>query len=193
MKIIILIICIFTSINFSYSQDRLVKEPDLDLFKALAEKKAEQFGLYISKIADKATSYQDKQTAIQQVCKLFISDTVNVQKCDSTLTGEYFIYSKKLIKYLQSLCILDYDRVIFELTECVMIGGLKKGNDGNYYGIISFRQMFTGTKGDYTYIDATSKGIEIILKPYKKPNDLVEDDWKWEVFLSNININEPCR
>jgi len=73
-----------------------------------------------------------------------------------------------------------------------MVGDLKKGEDGNFYGIISFVQKFKAMKGEYVYEDVTTKHVEIVLKPYLKPNDQGEDEWKWDVYLSNVNVKEPC-
>lgn len=187
---ILIILLLFSC--FTYAQSNQLGVPNVELFKALATEKAEQFGKYLSVIASKATNYQDKETAIQQACKLFIHDTVLIQISYCPSSGENSTNTKKLIKYLRRLAVLNYDKVTLEWTECVMIGGLKKGTDGNYYGVISYRQKFTGKKGEYTYKDETTKHIEIILKPYKKPNDLGENEWKWEVFLSNVKIEEPC-
>lgn len=174
-----------------YGQIHSLSDPDLESFKILAEKKAQQFSLYIGKIASKTTSLSDKETAISQACDLFISDTVLIQV--SYCTGkENNVYARKLFDYLRRLSRLNYDKVTIEWIECAMIEQLKKGPDGNYYGIISFVQKFTGIKGEIAYTDVTRKHIEVVLKTYKKPNDLAEDQWVWEVFLSNVSVKEPC-
>jgi hypothetical protein len=174
-----------------FGQIQSLSEPDLDAFKLLAEKKAEQFSLYIVKIASKSTSLTDKETAISQACDLFISDTVLIQV--SYCTGkDKSVYARKLFDYLRRLSRLNYDKIIIEWIECAMVGNLKKGPDGNYYGIISYVQKFTGIKGEVPYTDVTRKHIEVVLKPYKKPNKLAEDQWIWEIFLSNVSVKEPC-
>jgi hypothetical protein len=188
-KIYILIgLIIFNTLIYGQIQDP--SNPDLETFKILAEKKADQFRLYLIKISSKSTSLTDKQTAISQACDLFISDTVLIQV--SYCNKEKSVYSRKLIDYLKRLSQLNYDLVTIEWVECAMVEQLHKAEDGNYYGIISFVQKFTATKGENTYYDVTRKHMEVVLKPYKKPNDLAEEQWVWEIFLSNVSIKEPC-
>lgn len=169
-----------------------LNEPNLENFQILAEKKANSFSVYIGKIAGKTTNLADKELAIKQALKLFIHDTVTVQVSFCPTGANPTIYSRTLIKYLRRLSMLNYDKVTIEWVDVVMVNDLKKGADGNFYGIISTVQRFTAVKGDYTYSDVTQKNIEIVLKPYKKPNDQGEDEWKWDVYLSNVNIVEPC-
>jgi len=169
-----------------------LSEPNLENFQKLAEKKANYLSLYIKKIAAKTTSLSDKELAIKQAVDLFINDTVSVQVSYCPTSGKPTIYSRTLIKYLRRLSMLNYDQVTIEWVDVVMVNDLKKGPDGNYYGIISTVQRFTATKGDYTYSDVTHKDIEVVLKPYKKPNDRGEEEWQWDVYLSNVNIVEPC-
>ncbi len=192
MKKFLLIIGIITYFNVSYSQSSSLSQPNLENFQILAEKKARSFSMYITKIASKSTSLNDKETAIQQACKLFINDTVRIEVSYCASSGKSNVYSRKLVKYLRRLSLLNYDQITIEWVECVMVGDLKKGEDGNFYGIISFVQKFTAIKGEYKYEDVTTKHLEIVLKPYLKPNDQGEDEWKWDVYLSNVNVKEPC-
>lgn len=186
--IVIGILILWFSSGFSQS----LNEPNLENFKKMAEIKANSFSIYISTIANKTTSLDDKETAINQACRLFISDTVTIQISYCPSGGNPTIYSRTLIKYLRRLSMLNYDHISIEWIDVVMVKDLKKGTDGNYYGIISTVQRFTATKGEYTYSDVTTKNIEVVLKPYLKPNDQGEDEWRWDVYLSNVNIVEPC-
>lgn len=173
-----------------YSQS--LNEPNLENFKILAEKKARSFSVYISKVASKTTSLDDKEIAIKQACRLFISDTVTIQVSYCPSGGKPTVYSRTLIKYLRRLSMLNYDKITIDWVDVVMVKDLKKGADGNFYGIISTVQRFTAVKGEYTYSDVTVKHIEVVLKPYLKPNDQGDDEWRWDVYLSNVNIVEPC-
>lgn len=177
---------------FNPGSSQSLNEPNLENFKKMAEIKANSFSVYISTIANKTTSLDDKETAINQACRLFISDTVNIQISYCPSGGSPTIYSRTLIKYLRRLSMLNYDHISIEWIDVVMVKDLKKGTDGNYYGIISTVQRFTAVKGEYTYSDVTTKNIEVVLKPYLKPNDQGEDEWRWDVYLSNVNIVEPC-
>lgn len=192
MKRILLLMTLLTYFTVGYGQATSLSEPNLENFKILAEKRAQQFGIYITKIADKTVSLENKEIAIQQACRLFIHDTVRIQISYCPSSGGSSVYSRTLIKYLRRLSMLNYDKVKIEWVECVMVGDLKKGEDGNYYGIVSFVQRFTGVKGEYTYVDETTKHTEVVLKPYLKHNDQGEEVWAWDVYLSNVNIKEPC-
>lgn len=180
MKKYLLIIGIITYFNIGYSQSTSLSQPNLENFTIIAEKKAKSFSVYIAKIASKSTSLNDKEIAIQQACKLFIYDTVRIEVSYCPSGGNSTVYSRKLIKYLRRLSLLNYDQITIEWVECVMVGDLKKGDDGNFYGIISFVQRFTAVKGEYIYEDVTTKHAEVVLKPYLKPNDQGEDEWKWD-------------
>lgn len=187
---------VFTSILFicfsGMSQVNILNESELEEFKYLALKKATTFSTYITKIANKSTSYYDKETAISQSLNLFIHDTVTIQVSYCGGSGNNKIIARQLIDYLRRLSLLNYDQVQIEWVECAMIKDLTKGDDGNYYGIISFVQKFSGLRGETKYMDVTTKNIEIVLKPYQKPNDKGESEWRWEVFLSDVNVKEPC-
>lgn len=190
MKKYVIIFSILMWFGSGFSQS--LNEPNLENFKILAEKKAKSFSVYISKVASKTTSLDDKEIAINQACRLFIYDTVTIQVSYCPSGGNPTVYSRTLIKYLRRLSMLNYDQITIEWVEVVMVKDLKKGTDGNFYGIISTVQRFTAVKGEYTYSDVTVKHIEVVLKPYLKPNDQGDDEWKWDVYLSNVNIVEPC-
>ena len=190
IKRFIIVLGILLGFMACYTQT--LHEPNLENFKIIAKKKAEYFSIYIKKIASKTTNFSDKELAIKQAVDLFIYDTVSVQVSYCPSSSKPVIYSRTLIKYLRRLSMLNYDRVEIDWVDVVMVEDLKKGADGNYYGIISTVQRFTGVKGDYIYTDVTQKHIEIVLKPYKKPNDQGEEEWRWDVYLSNVNIVEPC-
>ncbi len=188
MKKYLLLLGMIAYFNIGYSQGA----PNLGNYEILAKKKANAFGVYIQKIASKSTSLNDKEIAIQQACRLFINDTVRIQVSYCPPGGGSDVYSRTLIKYLRRLSLLNYDQITIEWVECSIVNDLKKGEDGNYYGIISFVQKFRAVKGEYVYEDVTTKHAEIVLKPYLKPNDQGEDEWKWDVYLSNVNVKEPC-
>ncbi len=167
--------------------------PDTARYKELAIEKAKEFSLYIAKIASKSSSFAEKEAAIELALNLFIHDTVTIQVsfCPSAGTSGTIV-TRPLKKYLRRLSLLNYDKVEIKWFEIVMVEKLRKGADGNYYGNISIAQKFTAVRGDYEYSDVTRKTMEVVLKPYRKPNDIGEDEWKWDIYLSSIKIEEPC-
>ena len=71
-----------------------------------------------------------------------------------------------------------------------MVRHFRKGPDGNYYGVISIQQKFTGfIDNKPVFADVTTKNIEIVLKTYKKEVD-GESLELWDVFLNNVGISE---
>ncbi len=191
MKRHLLILGFLMGMGSGFSQTPL-NEPDLEEFKILAEIKARDFSSYIITIASKTRSIRDKETAIDLACKLFINDTVAIQVSSCPSSGKPTIHNRTLIEYLRRLSVLNYDKVTIEWIEVDIVKEIKKGSNGNYYGTISFTQKFTAVKNEYIYSDVVTKHMTVVLKPYLKPNDLGEDEWQWGVYLSNVNVVEPC-
>ena len=188
----ITMLCLLVIVFKGYSQESSFSEMELMNFQLRAQQKAEDFSTYIGIIASKTTSLYDKEEAIYLACALFIHDTVTIQVSYCPKNGVSEIVSRTLIDYLRRLSWLDYDYVTIEWVEFAVIGNLKKGPDGRFHGLISYVQIFRGTKGDYTYEDKTMKHIEVVLDLYRKFDEAGEEKWEWDVFLSNINIKEPC-
>lgn len=187
------IILILTLFVFGFAaKSQTLQEPKLENFQRLAEQKAQDFSEYIAIIASKSTDFKKKEAAIKLALDLFIYDTVTIQISYCPTGDEPVIYSRPIDKYLRKLSMLNYDKVTIEWVDVAIVNDLKKGTDGNYHGIISIVQRFTGVKGELVYQDVTHKNLEVILKPYRKPNDRGEDEWRWDVYLSNVNIVEPC-
>jgi hypothetical protein len=79
--------------------------------------------------------------------------------------------------------------VEIEWTNVQYVSKLRKGPDGNYYGIITFEQTFKGYSGDnqLQYSDVTRKNIEVVLKTYNR-NVEGKSVPTWDVFLSEIKV-----
>ena len=68
------------------------------------------------------------------------------------------------------------------------VGDVRKGTDGNYYGYVTFTQIFKGFKdGMLVYEDKTEKRVEVMFKGYTKSQQGSTSDL-WDVLLSNIKV-----
>jgi len=68
------------------------------------------------------------------------------------------------------------------------VSDLKPGPDGNFYGVVSFEQVFRGYRdGKLVYSDITRKNATVVLKTYQKS---VEGTTRsiWDVLLSDVGV-----
>lgn len=158
---------------------------DMKEFRAKALDKTRNLGQYFSIIADKSTNWQDANDAIDLAVTLFVNEEARVE-VSSVNTSEKRQYPIR--NYLERLKLLKYDRIEITWSDIVYVSNLKKGVDGNYYGIITFVQKFTGFRdGQEVYSDYTRKNIEIVLKGYTKQVGGQTHEL-WDVFLSDIGV-----
>lgn len=139
---------------------------------------------YLNLIANRSTQTADAAKAVDQAVALFLSDSSQVET--KRPNGDR---RQELIRnYLTRLRLLKYSKVNVEWSDIAYVSNLRKGPDGNYYGVISIQQRFTGYMDNKpVFSDATRKNIEIVLKTYRKEVDGAAVDL-WDVFLNNIGI-----
>jgi hypothetical protein len=163
--------------------DPVVKGPSVEEFKAKALQKAQDFGLYIKIVADKNSDWQEANDAINNACKLFINENAQVEV--SSL-GRQEKSRFKIRDYLNRIKLLQYDNIEVEWLDVHYVSHLRAAPDGNYYGIISISQKFSGKKdGKVFYRDQTIKHIEVVLK---QVSSLKDSSVYWDVFLSDIGV-----
>lgn len=163
----------------------IIRDLDIDMFRAKALQKTNDLGMYFSIIADKQTDWQEANKAIDLAVDLFVDEEARVE------VGSLSRADKKkypIRRYLERLKLLKYDKVEITWTEVNYVSNLRKGLDGNYYGVISFLQKFTGYRDNrLIYSDYTRKNIEVVLKGYTKLSG-GEQKELWDVFLSDIGV-----
>jgi hypothetical protein len=158
---------------------------DMEEFSQKALDKTETLGRYFKLISNKETPWQDANSAIDLAVKLFVNEDAGVE-VSSANSSEKKMYPIR--RYLERLKLLKYDQVDISWSDISYVSKLRKAPDGNYYGVISFVQKFTGYRdGVAVYTDYTKKNIEVILKGYVKEvsGESVE---LWDVFLSDIGV-----
>lgn len=148
--------------------------------------KTKDLGKYLNLIANRATEASDAAKAVDQAVALFLSDSsqVETKRPNGDRRQEY------IRNYLTRLRMLKYSKVEIEWSDIAYVSNLRKAPDGNYYGVISIQQKFTGFMDNKpVFADITRKNIEIVLKTYRKEVDGQTLDL-WDVFLNNIGISD---
>ena len=169
------------------SREKAKLPVDEEAFKQKATLRTQELTQYIGLISDKRTSPFEANKAIDQAVQLFVSDTsvVEVSSKNSQKIRRYGIRS-----YLQHLKLLKYDKVEVTWVEVNYVGDIRKGPDGNYYGYVTFVQIFRGfIDGEVKYEDMTEKRVEVMFKGYTKFEGGQSSEL-WDVLLSNIKVEE---
>lgn len=164
-------------------------EKSLEAYQAEGLQKVNLLNEYIAVIlgySKDPTQVGEVNTAIDEAIKLFISEQSQV-----AVTGvdtRYF----SIRDYLDRIRNYSYGRVDIMWTEIGYVSQLKKGTDGNYYGVITVTQQFVGYGEDGktpTYVDQTEKDIEIVLRTFTVSNrGRIEVDC--EVLLNDIGVRD---
>jgi len=154
-------------------------------FKKKAEQKTNQLNTYLVIICNKSAEKLEIDRAIDQALNLFVDENATVEI--SSINSDE-ISKRKIKQYLSHLKFVQYDKIEISWSHVQYVGDLKKGTDGNFYGTVSFDQLFRGFKdGNVIYEDITRKNATVILKGYKKNiQGATVDDW--EVLLGDIGV-----
>lgn len=154
-------------------------------YEKKALEKVTALGNYIGIITNKKVPALEANKAIDLGCELFLNEDALVEITNKRNGTKD---KKKIRQYFNALKLLKYDKVVIEWTNINYVSNLRKGDDGNYHGIVSFQQEFKGyIDGKKVYDDITEKNVEVVLKAYSKSIDGV-DTLQWDVFLENIGV-----
>ncbi len=154
-------------------------------FQTKALRKTQQFTNYINRIIDKNSSRFEANKAINQAITLFVNDTCFVEVSNAKTQKKTSYYIREYLYHIQEL---KYDRVEVEWAEINYVGDIKLGPDGNWYGTVTYLQVFKGFKdGQILYQDKTMKRMEVILRSYEKVTE-GKTELLWDVLLSNIAV-----
>jgi len=151
--------------------------------KALA--KTKELEDYLRLIANKNTKFQKANEAIDAAVKLFIDEdrVMEVSSKARTVVNKYRIRT-----YFEKLKLLKYDDVRVSWSDISYVSNIRKGEDGNYYGIVTLQQKFEGfIDGSLAYTDVTKKNMTVILKTYDK-YVVGEKQTLWDVYLGDIGV-----
>jgi len=151
--------------------------------KALA--KTKELEDYLRLIANKNTKFQKANEAIDAAVKLFIDENrvMEVSSKNRTTVSKY-----KIRTYFEKLKLLKYDDVRVSWSDISYVSNIRKGEDGNYYGIVTLQQKFEGfIDNKLVYTDVTKKNMTVILKTYDK-YVVGEKQTLWDVYLGDIGV-----
>ncbi|MBP7168006.1 MAG: hypothetical protein KBB64_10100 [Bacteroidia bacterium] len=164
-----------------------LSDTEMDRLRKKGENKVEQLKNFIDIISNKSTSTTEATQAIELAVGLFDSEerTVTVSSL-TTSTSK----NRKVRVYFNRLKQLPYTEVKVEWANFQYTSKFKKGNDGKYYGYVTFEQRFTGyIDGIPVYQDKIERNLTIVISKYQKivNGNLVDE---WDVFLGDMAISE---
>ena len=182
------------SVNLDEDSKKIDKgaftKEELGDFQIKGMQKIEALEGYIQDIANKNKDQSVVDIATENAVQLFDSEDRTVEV--SAVSNEEKV-RHKVRKYFQRLRMLPYDNVTIEWAELRYTSDFILGTDGNYYGYVVFRQLFTSTLDNVSaYEDLTTKKTLVILKKYTK---YVEGkaEQNWDVFLGDISVQQTER
>ena len=139
---------------------------DLEEYRNKALQKIDELGSYINSVSNKKTTFGEANKAIELACELFLDkgkkSYVEVSSLFRPKKDKYPVRT-----YLNRLKLTKYDKVEVTVANIEFVSDLKKGTDGNYYGVVTFEQRFTGyVDGKPIYSDFVRKNVTVVLKGY---------------------------
>ncbi|MBC7921234.1 MAG: hypothetical protein H7Z75_09110 [Ferruginibacter sp.] len=162
---------------------------DLAEYRNKALQKIDELGGYINSVSNKKTAFGEANKAIELACELFLDkgqkSYVEVSSLYRTRKDKYPVRT-----YLNRLKLTKYDKVEVTVANIEFVSDLKKGTDGNYYGVVTFEQRFTGyVEGKPVYSDFVRKNVTVVLKGYTSYNEGQAKE-QWDVFLADVEVIE---
>ncbi|MBO0932463.1 hypothetical protein [Fibrella aquatilis] len=163
-----------------------LNESEYITYRAKAMQRVDEFVSYINIITDKTLTGDDKDRAIDQAVRLFMPGaTVAVTSASKPNPPR----TLDVRTYLTRLKLLPYTYTKVSWSEVQYVKELTQAPDGNYYGVITGQQTFTGYgKADaVSYSDVTQKNVRVKLQPYQK---MIEGqaETNWQVLLGNVGV-----
>lgn len=167
-----------------------LNDEEYQTYRKKAKVKVDDFVSFLNIITNKELDATEKDKAIEQTIKLFTPGST-IQVSMKMPDGTVKMTTRKVEDYLKRLKLSPYSSVNIEWTDVQYISELKQETDGNYYGMITGEQRFSGydANGNVKYTDITQKNVKVMVKSYKKIIEAIENQ-QWEVFLGNIGIVE---
>lgn len=160
-----------------------------EAYRNKALMKTDELGSYLQTIVSQEVTPEASNQAIELAVGLFVNEEarVEVSNVNSNEKKQYRIRT-----YLRALKLLgeQYEQVRIAWTDISYVSDLRRGVDGNYYGVVTVQQVFEGLmEGKVVYRDVTRKNVEVVLKAYEKMRNGQTEEL-WDVFLANIGVTE---
>lgn len=158
-------------------------EIDAEVYSRKALQKTTDLGTYLAIVSDRKNSLGEANKAVDLAVKLFIDENAQFEVSSREGRERY-----KVRAYLNRLKLLKYDKIEISWSDISYVSDLKKGIDGNYYGVITLQQRFKGFMDNrVVYSDLTEKNVEVKVMAYQKETDGAQHQM-WDVFLSDVGV-----
>lgn len=158
-------------------------EIDHEAYSQKALQKTSELGTYLAIISDRNNNMEEAGKAVELAVNLFIDENAQFEVSGKEGKNRYQVRA-----YLNRLKLLKYDKIEITWTDISYVSDLKKGVDGNYYGVITLQQRFKGYQDNrLVYGDLTEKNIEVKVMAYQKESD-GEQQQMWDIFLSDVGV-----
>ncbi|MFN7846396.1 MAG: hypothetical protein ACK5P4_04170 [Bacteroidota bacterium] len=166
---------------------KIFTDAELQDFQTKGINKVKQLESYIQQISNKSTANNIALSSTENAIRLFDSEERKVQVTSIKNPAGVRI---KIRSYLNKLRMMNYENVDIKWADFLYTSEFRKGDDGNYYGYITFQQRFVGMVDNMVkYQDVTTKKQQIILKYYEKAIN-GEAVANWDVFLGDISVEQ---
>lgn len=154
-------------------------------FEDRSVQKTNKLNEYLKILCSKSASAETSNEATDQAINLFVNENAMVE---TSSIKENIVHHYKIRQYLTKVKLFKYDKIEIEWTHVQYVSDLKLGPDGNYYGVVTFEQLFRGYRDNQlVYSDITRKNANVVLKTYKK-NYEGTTKTIWDVLLSDIGV-----
>lgn len=154
-------------------------------FEDKAIQKTNKLNEYLKILCSKSASYESSNEAIDQAVSLFVNENALVE---TSSIKKNSVSHYKIREYLTRVKLFKYDKIEIEWTHVQYVSDLKLGADGNFYGVVTFEQVFRGYRDNQlVYSDITRKNENVVLKTYNK-NYEGATKTIWDVLLSDIGV-----
>lgn len=149
--------------------------------------RVQDFKNYLNVIGDKKRSTGEKNEAIKNALRLFISGST-IEVTSKNRPGSRRI---PVETYLRNLSNLNYSSVSIEYVNLKFVSEFTQSTDGNYYGLVSGEQTFMGfgSNGKPAYSDVVNKSYKVKLESYEKFVN-GEEKLNWKILLGDISVSQ---
>jgi len=174
-------------------------QPEMDRkrlaeFQKLTEQRVNDLQLYISLIADKSLSIEQREQAVELAVSLFEKDHmvngkrrspyVQVSRRNGTIS------SVPVRIYFKNLMNVKFDKVEITYYDAAVVSEFEKASDGNYHATATYYQQFKGMdkKGNLIYGSRDRKDIRVSAQSVAVYAQAGKEDLK--IFFGDITVRD---
>ena len=158
------------------------------LFGKMATDKVGEFTTYIKQISSVTIPSNEKNKDINLACDLFkLNAQIQVSNINVDTKQTY-----QLRNYLNRVLLnaSRYQKIDIESAEINYVTQFRKDEDGNFYGVVTYKQKFIGYVDNIpAYQDFTTRKVQVIIKVYHKSVN-GQDMRAFDVVLGDVSVME---